>query len=116
MPRVKRGKAHLKRRRKLLKKVKGYHWGRKKLIKIAKTAVTKAGVHAYTDRKKKKRRARGLWLIKINAALREKGLNWSKFVYALKQKNIGLDRKTLADLAENEPEIFEALLRKIKGE
>jgi len=84
MPRVKRGTTHVKKRRILLKKVKGYQWGRKKLIRLAKTAVNKAGVHAYTDRKKKKRTMRSLWQIKINAFSRENGLNYSKFVNKLK--------------------------------
>ncbi|MBU0649038.1 50S ribosomal protein L20 [Patescibacteria group bacterium] len=114
MPRVKRGKAHLAKRKKLLKKTKGYKWGRKKLIKIAKTAVTKAGAHAYSDRRKKKRTRRALWLIKINAGLRKHGLTYSKFMGALKKKNIEIDRKILAQLAENEPKVFKALIEKVK--
>lgn len=114
MPRVKRGKSHLKKRKKLLKKTKGYKWGRKNLIKLAKTASTKAGAHAFRDRRTKKRTARSLWLVKINAALRTHGLTYSKFIDALKKKNIEIDRKILADLAENEPKIFKALIEKIK--
>lgn len=114
MPRVKRGKSHLKKRRKLLKKTKGYKWGRKKLIKSAKTAVTKAGAHAYRDRRRKKRTARSLWQIKINAALREHGLTYSKFIGDLKKKKIEIDRKILAELAEKEPKVFKALIEKIK--
>ncbi len=71
MPRVKRGTIHVKKRRKLLSKVKGFKWGRKNLIKLAKTAATKAGAHAYYDRKKKKGGFRRLWQIKINAAARQ---------------------------------------------
>ena len=93
MPRVKRGTTHVKKRRKLLKAVKGYKWGRKKLIKLAKTARTKAGAHAYTDRRKKKRTMRSLWQIKINAFVREYGLSYSRFINLLKVNNVEIDRK-----------------------
>ena len=110
MPRVKRGKTHLKKRKRLLKQAKGFHWGRKNLIKQAKTAVIKAGAYAYRDRRTKKRTARALWNIKINAALREAGTTYSKFIYNLKQEKIELDRKILADLAENEPGVFREIV------
>ncbi|MFA4941385.1 MAG: 50S ribosomal protein L20 [Patescibacteria group bacterium] len=113
MPRVKRGTTHVKKRKSLLKKVKGYKWGRKKLIKAAKTATMKAGVHAYTDRKKKKRTARQLWQIKINAFTREYGLSYSKFINKLKTEKIDLDRKTLADLAANNKEILEKIIKEL---
>ncbi|PIV52047.1 50S ribosomal protein L20 [Candidatus Falkowbacteria bacterium CG_4_9_14_3_um_filter_36_9] len=111
MPRVKRGTTHVKKRRILLKKVKGYQWGRKKLIRLAKTAVNKAGVHAYTDRKKKKRTMRSLWQIKINAFSRENGLNYSKFVNKLKINKIELDRKILADLAVNNKKVLSKIIK-----
>lgn len=114
MPRVKRGMTHVKKRRKLLKAVKGYKWGRKKLIKLAKTARTKAGAHAYVDRRKKKRTARGLWQIKINAFVRDHGFSYSRFINALKVNKIEIDRKILADLAVNNKETLEALISKIK--
>jgi large subunit ribosomal protein L20 len=114
MSRVKRGKTHIKKRRKLLKKAKGYKWGRKKSIKLAKTAVTKAGVHAYRDRRRKKRTNRQLWQVKINAACRQHGLSYSKFIAGLKKAKIEIDRKILADLAENEPKIFEKIIEEIK--
>ena len=114
MPRVKRGKTHLKKRKKLLKTAKGYKWGRKRLIKQAKTAVTKAGPHAYKGRKLKKRDNRSLWQIKINAAVREQGLSYSKFIDKLKKAKIELDRKVLADLAENHPKVFKAIIKEIK--
>ena len=93
MPRVKRGMTHVKKRRKLHQAVKGYKWGRKNLIKVAKTARTKAGAHAYIDRRKKKRTMRGLWQIKINAFVREEGMSYSRFISALKDKKIIIDRK-----------------------
>lgn len=114
MPRVKRGQTHLKKRKRLLKQVKGYKWGRKKLIKQAKTALNKAGVYAYRDRRNKKRTNRALWNIKINAGVRQFGLNYSQFTHALKQKNIQLDRKILADLAENEPVIFQKIVEQVR--
>ncbi|QQS60433.1 50S ribosomal protein L20 [Candidatus Falkowbacteria bacterium] len=113
MPRVKRGTTHVKKRRKLLKKTKGYRWGRKKLIKAAKTAVLKAGVHAYTDRKTKKRTRRALWQIKISAFVKERGLSYSKFIGLLKAGKVEIDRKILADLAENHPKALDAILEKV---
>ncbi|MDP2830570.1 MAG: 50S ribosomal protein L20 [bacterium] len=112
MPRVKRGTTHVKKRRKLLKKVKGFKWGRKKLIRLAKTAATKAGVHAYIGRKKKKRTNRGLWQIQINAFTRECGLPYSKFINVLKKNNIELDRKILADLAANNKKILAKIIER----
>jgi len=114
MPRVKRGTLHVKKRRKLLKKVKGFKWGRKNLIKLAKTAATKAGVHSYFDRKKKKSDFRRLWQVKINAAARSHDLSYSVFINKLKKENIEIDRKILADLAENNPQIFQKIIEKIK--
>lgn len=114
MPRVKRGTTHLKSRRNILKKTKGYSAGRKKLIKQAKTAINKAGVYAYRDRRVKKRVARTTWQIKINAAVRENGLSYSRFIDALKKHNIGLDRKILAEIAEKNPEVFAKIVAEIK--
>ncbi len=110
MPRVKRGKSHLKKRKRLLKRVKGYRSGRKSKIKLAKTAALKAGVYAYRDRKNKKREFRQLWQIKISAACRENGLSYSKFMGAMKKANIKLDRKSLADLAENNSPVFKKIV------
>jgi len=114
MPRVKRGMTHVKKRRKLLKAVKGYKWGRKNLIKVAKTARTKAGAHSYVDRRKKKRVMRGLWQIKINAFVREHGLSYSRFINLLKINKIEVDRKILAELAVSNKETLIALINKIK--
>lgn len=114
MPRVKRGKVHLKKRKKLLKQAKGYRHGRKSKIKLAKTAIRKAGVYAYRDRRTKKRRARALWQIKINAGCRANSLTYSKFIDALKKNKIELDRKILADLAENYPKIFSEIVKKVR--
>lgn len=114
MPRVKRGTTHVKKRRKLLAKVKGYMWGRKNLIRAAKTAVLKAGVHAYTDRRKKKRVNRALWQIKIGAFAKEQGTSYSKLINNLKVNQIEIDRKILADLAVNNKEVLLKILEEVK--
>ncbi len=114
MPRVKRGTIHTKRRRKLLSKVKGFKWGRKNLVKLAKTAATKAGAHSYADRKKKKGDFRQLWQVKINAAVRNQNLSYSQFIKKLKDNKIEIDRKILADLAENNSKIFKKIVEKVQ--
>ena len=114
MPRVKRGKIHVKRRKNILKKVKGFKGGRKNLIKRAKTAATKAGAHAYRDRRVKKRNVRRLWQVRLNAAVREYGWTYSKFIDALKKSKSELDRKVLSELAIKEPEIFKKIVDKLK--
>ncbi|MFA6537373.1 MAG: 50S ribosomal protein L20 [Patescibacteria group bacterium] len=115
MPRVKRGKTHLKKRRKIMKAVKGYRQGRKNLIKAAKMAIVKAGNYAYRDRKVKKRQARTLWQTKISAALKPFEISYSKFMGLLIKKNIILDRKVLADLAMNNSKAFAKLVAKVKA-
>ena len=114
MPRVKRGTTHIKKRRKVMKAVKGYRHGRHKLIKLAKVAILKAGTYAYRDRKNKKRTNRRLWQIKLNAAVRVFDLSYSKFIALLKQNKIELDRKVLADMAENNTEVFAKIVEKLK--
>jgi large subunit ribosomal protein L20 len=114
MPRVKRGTIHVKKRKKLFKKTKGFKWNRKNTIRTGATAAVKAGVHAYMDRKKKKRTARYLWQIKIGIAVKELGMSYSKFIGALHANKIDLDRKVLADLAEFNPEIFKKIVETVK--
>lgn len=106
MTRVKRGIISLKRRRKILKQVKGYRHDRKSKERLAREALLHAGAHAFHDRRKKKRNMRKLWQIKINAAARAKGVSYSKFINKLKKSGIALDRKILAQLAENYPDVF----------
>ncbi len=114
MPRVKRGTTHTKRRKRLLSQTKGYKWGRKNLIRLASTASTLAGAHAYRDRRLKKRNARGLWQIKINAFAREEGLSYSKLMNLLKVKKVELDRKILADLATSNKKVLKAVIDQVK--
>ena len=114
MPRVKRGTQHVKRRRNLLKKTKGMMWGRKSKIRLARTAVLKAGAMAFRDRRAKKRTFRRLWQVRINAAVRPHGLSYSRFMDGLKKKNIDLDRKVLSMLAKDYPAVFNELVAKMK--
>ncbi len=105
---------HIKRRRNLLRRSKGFRWGRKSKIKLAKTAVKKAGAYAYRDRRVKKREARKLWQVKINAATRLGEMSYSKFIHLLKEKNIILDRKILSQIAEKWPSVFEKIMARAK--
>lgn len=109
MVRVKRGTISLKRRRNILKQTKGYKWGRKSKERLATEALLHAYTHSFHDRKKKKGNFRRLWNIKINAGVRQAGLSYNKFIHLLKQKNIKLDRKMLAILAERYPKTFAVL-------
>lgn len=114
MTRVKRGTLNVKKRRKILSYTKGFRWRRKSHEAAAKEALLHAWSHAWRGRKQKKRDFRQLWNVKINAAARQNGLSYSRLINALKAKNIKLDRKILADLAQNEPVIFSKILEKIK--
>lgn len=110
MPRVKRGMGHVKHRKNLMKRVKGFEAGRKNLIKQAKVADTKAGVHAYRDRKVKKRDARALFQTRINAGARKLGISYSKLMGAMKQSNFALNRKVLSEIAAHYPEVFKKIV------
>lgn len=112
--RVKRGVAHVKHRKYILKAAKGFKWGRKNQIRKAKTAITKAGRHAYKHRRLKKRDARALWQIRINAAVREHGLSYSQFINKLKVAKVELDRKVLAQLAVEQPKLFASIVNQVK--
>jgi large subunit ribosomal protein L20 len=115
MARVKRGKVRARKRARILKKTKGMMWGRKSKIKLAKTAATKAGAYSYRDRRTKKRDLRSLWLVRLNAALRELDWTYSKFMGAVKKAKIEIDRKALSDLAVRHPELFKAVVEKARG-
>jgi large subunit ribosomal protein L20 len=115
MPRAKGGAKTRQRRKKVLKKAKGYFGGRRKLYRTAKETVLRAGAFAYRDRRQKKRLARGLWIVRINAACRELGLSYSTFMSGLRKAGILLDRKVLADLAVNDPGAFAKLAERAKS-
>lgn len=110
MPRATSAPARHKRKKKLLKSAKGYFGGRKNLLRTVKDAVEKGWQHAYRDRKKKKRVFRRLWITRINAAVREHDMTYSRFINGLKHVGVDMDRKAMADLAVRSPEAFEALV------
>jgi len=114
MSRVKRSKIAMKHRRNVLKRAKGFQFGRSKKEVEAKVALRKAGSHSFAHRKDKKNDMRKLWNVRMNAALRALGTTYSKFINAEKNKNIILDRKILADLAENNPSVFEKIVKATK--
>lgn len=115
MPRVKRGVVRRQKRKKLSKLTKGYFQNKSKLYKFMKEASEKAGVYAYTGRKNKKRDYRALWIIRINAAARENGISYSRFMLGLKKAGVELDRKSLADLAATAPAAFAKIAEKAKA-
>jgi large subunit ribosomal protein L20 len=115
MPRAKRGNKRLERRKKILKLAKGYRGTKSKLYRSAKESVERGLNFAYTGRKLKKRDFRSLWIVRIGAAARLSGLNYSQFMHGLKVAGIELDRKVLADLAANSPEAFADLAGQVKG-
>lgn len=111
MPRVKRGTTAHRKREKLLKKTKGFRWGRKSKERAAKEALLHAESRMFRGRKEKKRNFRSLWTVRLNAAAREAGTTYSKLIAGLKAKNIKIDRKILADLAQHEPEILKQIIK-----
>lgn len=111
MPRVKRGTHHIKRRKNILARAKGMMWGRKSKLTQAKIATTKAGLHAFTGRKLKKRTNRGLQQIRINAAARMLDTTYSKLISQLKKRNVALNRMVLAKIADQYPAVFEKIVR-----
>lgn len=114
MPRVKRGVTASKRRKNLLKLAKGFKWRRSTHFRAAKEAVMKAGKYAYRDRRAKKRTMRGLWIIRLNNALRLHGLRYSTFISDMSKKDIQLDRKVLSQMAMENPEVFAKFVEKVK--
>ena len=113
MTRVKRGIISLKRRRNVLSQVKGYRFGRSKKERQAREAIAHAGSYAFAHRRDKKNVRRQLWQVQLNAALRPLGLSYSKFIGALKSKNVSLDRKILSDIAKNNTTIFEKIVKEV---
>ena len=114
MPRSKNAVASRARRKRILKQAKGLYGKRKNVYTVAKNIVEKGQTYAYVGRKLKKREYRQLWIVRINAAVREEGLTYSEFINKLNVKGITLDRKVLADLAMNNPESFKALVNSVK--
>lgn len=115
MPRVKRGTISLKRRRNVLKQVKGYRFGRSTKEREAKVAIVKAGVHAFNDRRNKKGDFRRLWQTQISAGSTANGLSYSKLMGGLKKQNIALNRKVLSEIAQAAPDTFAKLITKAQA-
>jgi large subunit ribosomal protein L20 len=116
MPRARGAVPRNHRHKKIFKEAKGYFGGRKNLWRVAKDAVERGWEHAYRDRKKKKRTFRRLWIARINAAAREQGLTYSRFMNGLDRAGVEVDRKALADLAVMNPDAFAALADRAKAE
>ena len=115
MSRVKRGVTSRAKHKKVLKAVKG-QWGRRKnTIRVAKQALEKGLQYAYRDRRAKKREFRSLWIQRINAGVRTEGITYSKFINGLNKSGIKLDRKVLADIAYNDPEVFRTIVKKVQS-
>jgi len=114
MARVKRGVVAKARHKKVLKQAKGYYGARRKVYRVAKQAVIKAGQYAYRDRRQRKRQFRRLWIVRINAAARQFGLSYSRFMDGLNKAGIEVDRKVLADLAVHDIAAFGVLAEKAK--
>ena len=112
--RVKRGNVLRKRHKKILKLAKGFIGARSRIFKVANTAVMKKLKYQYRDRRNKKRNLRRLWIVRINAAARQHGLSYSKFMNALKKADIQVNRKMLAEMAVNEPEAFSVVVESAK--
>ncbi len=115
MARVKRGVQARRRHKKVLKLAKGYYNARRKIYRVAKQAVIKAGQYAYRDRKQRKRQFRALWITRINAGARNNGLSYSRFINGLKKAEISLDRKVLADMAVHDKAGFAAVVEQAKA-
>ena len=115
MPRVKRGVTAHARHKKVLKQAKGYYGARRKVFRVAKQAVIKAGQYAYRDRRQKKRQFRSLWIARINAEARNNGISYSRMIDGLNKAGVAVDRKMLADLAIHDKPAFGALAKQAKA-
>ncbi len=115
MPRVTNAPATRARRKRVLKRAKGYFGNKSRLFRYAKDAVQRAGQFAFRDRRKKKTELRQLWIIRINAACRDLGMQYSRFMNGVKKLNIELDRKALSEMAIHDPQAFQALVQKAQA-
>ncbi|MEE9464139.1 MAG: 50S ribosomal protein L20 [Candidatus Neomarinimicrobiota bacterium] len=113
MPRANSSMPRHRRHRKIVKQARGYYGARSRNFRTAKDAVFKALRYSYRDRRQRKRQFRRLWIVRINAAARQHGMSYSQFMHALRDRNVELNRKILADMAVNDPEGFEALVKSL---
>jgi large subunit ribosomal protein L20 len=112
--RTMKGAARAQAKRRLFRKVKGFVGGRRKLLRTAKETLVRAGVYAYRDRRNRRRDIRSLWIIRINAACRERGLRYSEFIHGLRLAGLELDRKTLSEMAIHDPAGFDAVVSQVR--
>jgi len=112
--RTRKGAARNQAKKRLFRRAKGYRGGRGNLLRTVKETLIRSGRFAYRDRRVRRREFRKLWIIRINAAVRERGLRYSEFIAGLKQANIGLDRKMLAEMAARDPEAFDQVVEVVK--
>lgn len=112
--RTTKGAARTKAKRRVLRDVKGYQGGRRKLLRTAKEAILRAGQFAFRDRRTRRRNFRKLWILRINAATRERGLRYGEFIHGLNKAGIELNRKMLAEMAVNDPACFDAVVQEVK--
>ena len=112
--RTRRGAARRQAKNRLFKRAKGYRAGKSTLLRQMKEAIIRAGVYAFRDRRDRKRQFRRLWIIRLNAAVRERGLKYSEFIHGLVKANIALDRKTLSEMAIHDAASFDAIVEKAK--
>lgn len=115
MPRVRKGAARRQAKKRVLKAVKGHRNPGGGLYRLAKEAATRAEVNARVDRKRRKREFRSLWILRLNAACRERGLRYSRFISGCKKANIALNRKMLSEIAIDDPQGFDAILEEVKA-
>ena len=113
--RTTKGHARAKAKRRLFKRAKGYWGGRRKLLRTVKETLLRAGDYAFRDRRVKKRSFRRLWIIRLSAAVAERGLRYSQFIHGLKKANIALDRKSLSEIAIHDPPAFDAVFAEVKA-
>ncbi len=109
-----KGSARTRAKRRLYRRAKGYRGGRKNLLRTVKETLVRAGAYAYRDRRVRKREFRKLWVIRINAAVRERGLRYSEFIFGLKKAGIELDRKALSEMAISDPTGFDSVVEQVK--
>ena len=109
------GAARRRKKNRLFQKAKGYVGGRRRLLRTVKENLVRAEAFAFRDRRVRKREFRKLWIIRINAAVRERGLRYSEFIHGLEKANLGLDRKTLSEMAIHDPAGFDAIVARVKS-
>lgn len=112
--RTKNGAAKTQKRRRLMRRAEGFVGGRRRLLRTVKETLVRAGVYAFRDRRVRKRQFRQLWIIRLNAAVRDRGMRYSVFINGLKKANIELDRKTLSELAIHDPAAFDVVFGEVK--